>query len=508
VAAPVPIGLKAALLDAVRTKSGMVGTGMLGFLILLAILVPVFAPYDVIKAWGGTDAWQDNPKLAAPEWSEVFSGGKHLPRTIFLTPAGTLGGFLKFRTTENVSDGKGNWNNFTFLGLKKTFGFQADDFPSEMTVYLNTMFTQAGNLSKPPAISVIFQRPDNKNLTLLDDTPRLSTTDINRFPNTKSNAYAVSQPIKDTPSYKILDNLREWLIANNVTTRAEAYDPQFYVQPEVLLFAQMDRSMLSKSTAHVLKGDYSLRIELVGFENTDDANARGIVFGTVFGLAGTDDARHDLLVGLLWGAPVALAFGTAGALVVVLIQMILGAISGWYGGAVDELVQRAADFYLIIPTLPILILISLLYRPSIVAILFILVAFGIVGSTTKVVRSIVLQVKEEQFIEAARSYGAKKTRILFRYILPRVMPYTFALIALTVPAFIFLEASLSFLGLGDPVLPTWGHTLGLAYNNGALFYGFWWWIVFPVVGIIFATIAFALLGYAFDKVLNPRLREQ
>jgi len=266
--------------------------------------------------------------------------------------------------------------------------------------------------------------------------------------------------------------------------------------------------MLSKSTAHVLKGDYSLRIELVGFENTDDANARGIVFGTVFGLAGTDDARHDLLVGLLWGAPVALAFGTAGALVVVLIQMILGAISGWYGGAVDELVQRAADFYLIIPTLPILILISLLYRPSIVAILFILVAFGIVGSTTKVVRSIVLQVKEEQFIEAARSYGAKKTRILFRYILPRVMPYTFALIALTVPAFIFLEASLSFLGLGDPVLPTWGHTLGLAYNNGALFYGFWWWIVVPVVGIIFATIAFALLGYAFDKVLNPRLREQ
>ena len=108
-AAPVPIGLKAALLDAVRTKSGMVGTGMLGFLILLAILVPVFAPYDVIKAWGGTDAWQDNPKLAAPEWSEVFSGGKHLPRTIFLTPAGTPGGFLKFRTTENVSDGKGEF---------------------------------------------------------------------------------------------------------------------------------------------------------------------------------------------------------------------------------------------------------------------------------------------------------------------------------------------------------------------------------------------------------------
>ena len=507
-AAPVPIGLKAALLDAVRTRSGLVGAGMLGFLMLLAVLVPVFAPFDVIRAWGTTDAWQENPKLAAPEWSEIFAGGRHLPRSIFLAPAGTPDGFLKARSTVNSTGQNGEWNNFTFIVLKKTFAFQADEFPSELVLYLNTAFTQVGNVSRPPQVAVIWQRPDSRNITLFDDVPRLNTTDINRFPNPRSNSYPISQPIRDTPSFKVLDNLREWLIANGVTNRSEAYDPQFYVQPEVLLFAEMNRSMLHQGTAKVLKGDYILRIEIVGFENTDDANARSIVYGRVFGLAGTDDQRHDLFVGLLWGAPVALAFGTAGALVVVLIQMILGAISGWYGGAIDELVQRAADFYLIIPTLPILILISLLYRPGIVAILFILVAFGIVGSTTKVVRSIVLQVKEEQFIEAARSYGASRTRILFRYILPRVMPYTFALIALTVPAFIFLEASLSFLGLGDPVLPTWGHTLGLAYTNGALFYGFWWWIVFPVAGIIFATVAFALLGYAFDKVLNPRLREQ
>src|SRR5207244_13278943 len=96
----------------------------------------------------------------------------------------------------------------------------------------------------------------------------------------------------------------------------------------------------------------------------------------------------------------------------------------------------------------------------------------------------------------------------------RVMPYTFALIALTVPAFIFLEASLSFLGLGDPSLPTWGHILGDAYTQGALFAsrayptGLWWWVFFPAAGIIFTTVAFALLGYAFDKVLNPRLPEQ
>jgi peptide/nickel transport system permease protein len=140
--------------------------------------------------------------------------------------------------------------------------------------------------------------------------------------------------------------------------------------------------------------------------------------------------------------------------------------------------------------------------------LFYLVVFGIVGSTTKVVRSIVLQIKEEQFIEAAQSYGASRGRILFKYIIPRIMPYTFALVALSVPAFIFVEASLSFLGLGDPVLPTWGAIIGEAYTQGALFYGWWWWIIFPSAGIIYTTIGFALLGYAFDKVLNPRLREE
>ncbi len=88
------------------------------------------------------------------------------------------------------------------------------------------------------------------------------------------------------------------------------------------------------------------------------------------------------------------------------------------------------------------------------------------------------------------------------------MPYTFALIALAVPSYIFLEASLSFLGLGDPTRPTWGNLMGTAQMSNALYNGFWWWIALPAVAIVFTTVAFALMGYAFDKVLNPRLREQ
>ena len=128
------------------------------------------------------------------------------------------------------------------------------------------------------------------------------------------------------------------------------------------------------------------------------------------------------MVGLLWGAPVALAFGTVAAVVIVVLQTFLGALATWYGGWWDEVVQRAADVLLIIPLLPILLLIAIVYSPSIWYILLVLVAFGFVGTTTKVARSIVLQVKEEAYIEAAISYGASRSRILLKHILPRLMP--------------------------------------------------------------------------------------
>ncbi len=478
---------------------------MLGFLILVALLVPLFAPYSVVQAWNDPSAWTNNPKLAAPEWSEIFAG-KKLPRTILLPYNGETGGFTKARV---VVDEAGQ--TYVTVVLRSSFSFQADAFPSEIALYMTTVF---GNQSGTQ-IRMFWDRPDGEEINLFDATPTVRAP----FENT----FSLTTPaIKGDPAYSVYANIRNWLIRKNITTQTE-WDQLYpsrggiYDSPpkaEVLLMAQLNHNMLDPYSAQVLKGTYAFRIEFQGFARTDDANARAVIYGRVYGIAGTDGSRRDLLVALLWGAPVALAFGLAGALASVLIQTILGAISGWYGGVIDEFLQRAADFYLIIPTLPILILLGILYRPSIYGILFVLVIFGLVGATTKVVRSIVLSVKEEQFIEAAKSYGASRGRILFRYILPRVMPYTFALIALNVPAFIFLEASLSFLGLGDPQLPTWGHIIGDAYSNDALFAsrafpsGLWWWVSFPAAGIIFTTVAFALLGYAFDKVLNPRLREQ
>lgn len=461
------------------------GFGILISLLAVAIAVPLYAPYDVVSRWSDRTEWTDNPRLAAPEWSELISG-RHEPRTMIVEPN-------QFR---KIVARPANFN-YTSINTTKSFAWTYDDFPSELSLTITAHFP-----GQSPSVRVWWYRPDGRNVLLLQDSLKNESRDQPRV-------LAISS------DKTIVGNIRDWLISLNVVDPSEL-GPNSFFRPEYVLFAQVDDQILNTRTAHLLKAvpgtsgyvPYQLVIEYLGFTREDDISARFNLYGTVFGLAGTDDQRRDLLTGLLWGAPVALAFGSAAAVVIVLVQTLLGALSGWYGGPIDEFVQRASDFYLIIPTLPILILIALFYRPGIIAILFVLVAFGVVGSTTKVVRSIVLQIKEEQFIEAAESYGASRARILFKYIMPRVMPYTFALVALSVPAFIFVEASLSFLGLGDPVLPTWGAILGEAYTNGALFHNFWWWIVLPASGILYTTIGFALLGYAFDKVLNPRLREE
>jgi len=476
-------------------KSGIVGFGILASLIAASVVIPIYAPYDVVRQWSSVEYWLENPRWAAPEWVTIFTG-KNEPRTTVFDPSS----FRYVIVRDTIVDQNGREVNLTFITATRRFLWTYDNFPSEISLYIKAFFP--GNTSTEPGssplVSISLRRPDNQTVQLLGRA--VPGPEFNR-----TTTYHLSSSTGAAES--VFGNIRKWVTQEGVLPSDVVAEAD--ILPHVALFARNDTAQLNPArSAHLLQGQYELRIEYVGFSLNDTLEPRARLYGTVFGLMGTDERRRDLLTGVLWGAPIAMAFGSAAAIVVVLSQTILGALSGWYRGPVDEAIQRFADLYLIIPVLPILIIIALLYRPSIVAILFVVVAFGIVGSTTKVVRSIVLQIREEQFIEAAQSYGASRIRILFRYILPRVMPYTFALVALNVPIYIFLEASLSFLGLGDPTLPTWGSIIGQAYTGSALTYGFWWWVAFPTLGIVYTAVGFALVGYAFDKVINPRLREE
>jgi len=230
-----------------------------------------------------------------------------------------------------------------------------------------------------------------------------------------------------------------------------------------------------------------------------------ILGGKVYGIMGTDDLRRDLATGLLWGAPVALFIGLTVSVAAVLIGLLYGIVAGYKGNRTDEGLMRINDVFYSLPTLPLLVILSVTIGRSIFLITGFLVIFGWVGMA-KISRSFALQIKSLQYIEAARLMGQSDTKIIFKHIIPQLLPLTFASIAIAVPSAILGEAALSFLGLGDPSIPTWGQILHDAQSAGAMSRGLWWWIVPPGLMIAITGLAFVLIGNALDKVVNVRSR--
>jgi peptide/nickel transport system permease protein len=256
-----------------------------------------------------------------------------------------------------------------------------------------------------------------------------------------------------------------------------------------------------------LNGTYELNIDGVAFEKGSDLDAELVVYGEVYGLAGTDHLRRDLMVAILWGMPIALAFGLVAALGTTILTMIIAAISVWYGGWLDDLIQRITEVNLVLPFLPILIMVGTFYSRSIWVILGVTILLSIFGAQIKTYRANFMQVKESSYIEAAKAYGASSPRLVFNYLIPRIIPLLIPGLVIAIPTYVFLEASLALLGLGDPVLPTWGKIIQDAESNGALYQGLYYWVLEPAVLLMVTGLAFAMVGFALDRIFNPRLRE-
>ena len=232
-----------------------------------------------------------------------------------------------------------------------------------------------------------------------------------------------------------------------------------------------------------------------------------MVYGQVHGLAGTDHLRRDLMVALLWGTPIGLVFGVLAAIGVQVITFGLAGIGTWFGGKLDAVFQRLTELTMILPLLAILIMVGHFYTRSIWVMLGLVILLNVFGPSLKIYRSMFLQAKESAYIEAAQAYGAGDIRIIFRYLLPRLLPVLLPEFVIVIPTFVFLEASLAVLGLGDPNLPTWGKVIYDALDGGALYMGDYYWMVEPAVLLMLIGLGFALLGYTLDRVFNPRLRE-
>lgn len=230
------------------------------------------------------------------------------------------------------------------------------------------------------------------------------------------------------------------------------------------------------------------------------------LFGSIYGLLGTDQFGRDIYSQLIWGSRLSLFIGLLSALISVAFGLILGLISGYVGGIADEIIMRVTDVLLTIPGLPLLIILMAVLGASLWNLIILIGFLGWMGFA-RTVRSMVLSIKERPFIEAAKAAGGGTGYIMVRHIIPNVVTVVYVTLATSVPGAILTEAAMSFLGLYDPSVMTWGRMLH-DVETSTVGVRMWWWAVPPGISIAIVSLAFILIGYAIDEVLNPRLRQR
>lgn len=218
---------------------------------------------------------------------------------------------------------------------------------------------------------------------------------------------------------------------------------------------------------------------------------------------GTTLRGEDVLSQILWGARTAMTVGIATALGVVLIGVNIGLIAGYYGGRIDSILMRVTDVFLGLPILPfIIVVLSITGRSTTTIVLAMTVVMW--RAAARVVRAQVLSLKEMQFVQAARTTGASNLTILYREIAPNILPIALVNVAFSLAWAIITEASIGFLGYGDPNSISWGSMLYSAFSSQAM-YRAPWWVVPPGIAIMVLVTSVYLVGRAYERIVNPRL---
>ena len=222
-------------------------------------------------------------------------------------------------------------------------------------------------------------------------------------------------------------------------------------------------------------------------------------------LLGQDDVGRDVLSMVIYGARVSLLVGFAASVIIVVLGCTVGLAGGYFGGRTDVVLMRITDAILVIPALPLMLVVIAVAGRSLSNIILII---GLLSWTymARVVRAQVLSVKERTFVLRARALGVPVLGVIVSHVLPQTLPVIFAEATLDVSFAILSEATLSFLGLGDPTLVSWGSMLNRAFMRGAVTKGAWWYLIPPGVALAWVTLGLVLLSNAVQEIINPRLQ--
>ena len=439
-----------------KSTVGLTGIFILLILIAVSIFAVISIPSDTFQYWNNPEKWVSYPKTSVPSWVNLFVAEKIPEHKIF--------------EPENITLEQ----NGVFLTSQQfRFNYIFDDFPNDFMYNYNLEYTGS------PLLEINVIKPDGTDLELISTTLPYAAELTN-----------YEQRIFSTDS----------LLRKNITMQSDFYNFEINDMNTIeLIFSNQKKQ-------EILNGDYVFMINVYSVEPQNKfLNSQLIVGGKAFGVMGTDELRRDLAIGLLWGTPLALFIGISVSIGSVIAGLVYGVYSGYKGKKTDEVMMRFNDVIYALPALPFLIILAVTISNSIFLMIGFLMIFSWVG-IAKVSRSMSLQIKTRQYVEAAKIMGQKDSKIIFKHIIPQMMPYVFASIAISVPAAITTEAGLSFLGLGDPSFPTWGQILHDANTYGAAAQGFWWWIVPPGLLIAITGLAFVFIGNTLDTIVNPKLK--